>query len=170
MATSHVFMLSLRIFTVLLGYTRLSSGWHSHRLLCTLRPPPASTFAPAHYCCWQIAVGRGSSHAQCSVLFHCSALLLSTRDAHMLTYRVWDRHREANGSFCHCDCHSVLLMLHKDRREVTWGWWRLDPHMCSHWSWNRGVAVSKGRDCQSLVPKNLDLGKFKLKSVCVNSF
>lgn len=119
MATSHVFMLSLRIFTVLLGYTRLSSRWHSHRLFCTLRPPPASTFALARYCCWQIAVDRGSSHAQCSVLFHCSALLLSTRDAHMLPYRVWDRHREANGSFCHCDCHSVLLMLHKDRREVT---------------------------------------------------
>lgn len=75
-------------------------------------------FAPARCCCWQIAVGRGS-HAQHSVLFHCSALLLSTRDAHMLLYRDWDRHRETNGSFCHCGCHSVLLTLDKDRREVT---------------------------------------------------
>lgn len=67
----------------------------------------------------QIAVGRGSSHAQRSVLVHCSALLLSTKDAHMLPHRGWDRHREANGSFCHCGCHSVLLTMHKDRREVT---------------------------------------------------
>lgn len=73
MAISHVFMLSLRIFTVLLGYTRLSSRWHSHRLFCTLRPPPASTFALARYCCWQIAVDTGSSHAQ--HMFYSTAVL-----------------------------------------------------------------------------------------------
>lgn len=43
--------------------------------------------------------------------------------------------------------------------------------MCAATEAGKEVFVAgKGSDCQSLVPKNLNLGRFRLKSVCVNSF